>query len=40
LRRVYVALAEGLDTVLVTCDGRLAPAPGLARRVELVKPPA
>ena len=35
---VYVALAEGLDTVLLTCDGRLARAPGLAHRVELVKP--
>jgi predicted nucleic acid-binding protein len=37
---VYVALAEVLDTVVLTCDGRLARAPGLARRVELVKPPA
>jgi predicted nucleic acid-binding protein len=37
---VYVALAEVLDTVLLTCDGRLARAPGLARRVELVKPTA
>lgn len=35
---VYVALAEVLETVLLTCDGRLARAPGLARRVELVKP--
>jgi predicted nucleic acid-binding protein len=35
---VYVALAEALDTVLLTCDGRLAGAPGVARRVELVKP--
>jgi predicted nucleic acid-binding protein len=35
---VYVALAEVLDTVLLTCDGRLARAPGLSRRVELVKP--
>lgn len=33
---VYVALAEALDTTLVTCDGRLARAPGLARRVELL----
>jgi predicted nucleic acid-binding protein len=33
---VYVALAEALDTKLVTCDGRLARAPGMARRVELV----
>jgi len=35
---VYVALAEVLDTVLLTCDGRLAHAPGVGRRVELVKP--
>jgi predicted nucleic acid-binding protein len=33
---VYVALAEALDTTLLTCDGRLARAPGMARRVELV----
>ena len=33
---VYVALAEVLDTVLLTCDARLARAPGAARRVELV----
>jgi predicted nucleic acid-binding protein len=33
---VYVALAEALDTRLLTCDGRLARAPGMARRVELV----
>lgn len=33
---VYVALAEALDTKLLTCDGRLARAPGMARRVELV----
>jgi predicted nucleic acid-binding protein len=33
---VYVALAEVLDTVVLTCDGRLARAPGLKRRVELV----
>lgn len=37
---VYLALAEVLDSVLVTCDGRLARAPGAARRVELVKPSA
>jgi hypothetical protein len=36
---VYVALAEVLDTRLLTC-GRLARAPGMGRRVELVKPPA
>jgi predicted nucleic acid-binding protein len=35
---VYIALAEALDTVLLTCDGRLARAPGASRRVELVKP--
>jgi predicted nucleic acid-binding protein len=33
---VYVALAEALDTTLLTCDGRLARAPGVSRRVELV----
>jgi len=32
----YVALAEALDTTLLTCDGKLARAPGMARRVELV----
>lgn len=32
----YVALAEALNTTLLTCDGRLARAPGVARRVELV----
>jgi len=33
---VYVSLAEALNTTLLTCDGRLARAPGMARRVELV----
>jgi len=33
---VYVALAEALDTTLLTCDGRLSRAPGVSRRVELV----
>lgn len=33
---VYVALAEALDAVLLTCDGKLARAPGLGARVELV----
>jgi predicted nucleic acid-binding protein len=33
---VYVALAEALDAVLVTCDRKLARAPGLAGRVEIV----
>ena len=32
----YVALAEALDTTLLTCDRRLARAPGLSRHVELV----
>lgn len=31
----YVALAEALDAPLLTCDGRLSRAPGIARRVEL-----
>jgi len=35
---VYLALAEVLDVKLLTCDGRLARAPGVARRVELVTP--
>lgn len=34
---VYVALAEALNSPLLTCDARLARAPGLSRRVELVK---
>ncbi|MBS1848442.1 MAG: type II toxin-antitoxin system VapC family toxin [Actinobacteria bacterium] len=33
---VYVALAEALDVVLVTADRRLAHAPGLTCRVEVV----
>ena len=33
----YVALAEALDVVLLTCDGRLARIPGLGRRVELIR---
>jgi predicted nucleic acid-binding protein len=33
---VYVALAEALGTTLLACDGRLAQAPALPRRVELV----
>jgi predicted nucleic acid-binding protein len=32
----YVALAEALDAILLTCDGRLARAPGVGRRVEVV----
>lgn len=33
---VYVALAESLNTLVLTCDGRLARAPGIAQRVELL----
>ncbi len=33
---VYVALAEVLDTRVLTCDGRLAGAPRLGDRVELI----
>jgi predicted nucleic acid-binding protein len=33
----YVALAEALDTVVLTCDGRLARAPGISRRVALAR---
>ena len=33
---VYVALAEVLDGVLLTCDRRLSQAPGMRRRVALV----
>lgn len=33
---VYVALAEVLDTVVLTCDSRLARAPRVAHRVDLV----
>ncbi len=32
-----VALAEALETVVLTCDGGLARAPGAAGRVEFVK---
>ena len=34
---VYVALAEVLDGVLVTCDGPLSRAPAMAARVELLQ---
>ncbi len=34
---VYVALAEVLDGVLVTCDGPLSRAPAMAGRVELLQ---
>ena len=33
---VYVALAEALDAALVTCDVKLAHAPGVRRRAELL----
>ena len=33
---VYVALAEVLDAVVLTCDRRLSQAPGMTRRVALV----
>jgi predicted nucleic acid-binding protein len=33
----YVALAEGLDAVLLTCDGRLARSHGHRARIELLK---
>ena len=32
----YVALAEALDARLLTCDVRLARAPGMSKRVEVV----
>lgn len=35
---VYVALAEVLDATLVTCDARLARAPGHTARVEAYSP--
>jgi len=34
---VYVSLAEALDATLLTCDARLARAPGLNAGVELVR---
>ena len=34
----YVALAEALDTIVLTCDAPLSRAPGLSRRVILVEP--
>jgi predicted nucleic acid-binding protein len=34
---VYVALAEALDAKLLTCDERLARAPGAAGVIELVR---
>ena len=35
---VYVALAEVLDAVVLTCDGRLARAPAVSHCVELIQP--
>jgi predicted nucleic acid-binding protein len=35
---VYVALAEALETKLLTCDGRIGRAPGMRGRVEVVGP--
>jgi predicted nucleic acid-binding protein len=34
---VYVALAEGLASPLITCDGPLGKAPGHAATVEVVR---
>jgi predicted nucleic acid-binding protein len=34
---VYVALAEALDAILLTCDARMARAPGVQKRIELVR---
>ena len=34
---VYVALAEALGTVVLTCDRRLSLAPGMVGRVVLVE---
>lgn len=34
---VYVALAEALDAILLTCDRRLARAPGIGKRIEFVR---
>jgi predicted nucleic acid-binding protein len=34
---VYAALAEVLDATLVTCDGRISRAPGLAARIALIE---
>jgi predicted nucleic acid-binding protein len=36
---VYWALAEALETRVLTCDGRLSRAPGAAKRIELVPSP-
>jgi predicted nucleic acid-binding protein len=34
---VYVALAEALDTRVLTCDGRLARSPAATGRAELIR---
>ncbi len=33
----YVALAEALDAILLTCDGKLARTPGVNGRIELAR---
>ena len=33
---IYVALAESLDAAVVTCDARLAAAPGHSARIEMI----
>jgi predicted nucleic acid-binding protein len=35
---VYVALAEALETALLTCDRRIGRAPGMRGRVEVLGP--
>lgn len=35
----YIALAEALDAVLLTCDGRLARTPGVGKRIDLIHSP-
>lgn len=32
----YIALAEAIDGVLITCDGRLADVPGIRAAVEVI----
>jgi predicted nucleic acid-binding protein len=31
---VYVALAEALDAMLITCDGKMARSPGIRKHIE------
>jgi predicted nucleic acid-binding protein len=33
---VYVALAEALDAIVLTCDGKMARTPGIGKRIELI----